>query len=64
MKKNSFDKKVFRNGNCFNSMAWLNVSYEDYLEMCEEMDMKPKEEGSAEQIEEVIEYMNDDFGDF
>ena len=64
MKKNSFDKKVFRNGNCFDSMAWLNVSYEDYLEMCKEMDMKPKEEGSAEQIEEVIEYMNDDFGDF
>ena len=47
MKKNSFDKKVFRNGNYFDSMAWLNVSYEDYLEMCNEMDMKPKEEGSA-----------------
>lgn len=64
MKKNSFDKKVFRNGNYFDSMAWLNVSYEDYLEMCEEMEIEPKEEGSSEQIEEVIEYMNDDFGDF
>ena len=64
MKKNSFGKKVFRNGNYFDSMAWLNVSYEDYLEMCKENGMEPKKEGSFEQIEEVIEYMTINFDDF
>ena len=57
-------KRKFVNGTWFDSMAWLDVKYEDYLEMCEEMEIEPKEEGSTEQIEEVIEYMNDDFGDF
>ena len=64
MRKDSINKRVFRNGNYYDSMAWMSISYEDYKEMCEEMGMEPKEEGSAEQIGEVIKYMNDDFDDF
>mgnify|MGYP007101870016 CR=1 FL=1 len=64
MKKNSIDKRIFRNGTYFDSMAWLDVKYEDYLEMCKELEIEPKEEDTPEYFSDLIEYMNDDFGDF
>lgn len=41
-------KKEIVNTTYYDSMAWMDYSYEDYLEWCEEMDEEPAEDESSE----------------
>ena len=64
MKKDSINKRVFRNGNYYDSMAWMDISYEDYKEWCEEMDEEIHPEGSDEYWQQCMSIFENDWDDF
>lgn len=48
----------------YDSMAWMDLSYQDYLEWCEEMDVEPAEDESQEFIDWCIRECECDWDDF
>lgn len=64
MKKDSINKRVFRNGNYYDSMAWMDISYEDYKEWCEEMEEDIYPEGSDEYWQQCSRIFENDWDDF
>lgn len=64
MKKDSINKRVFRNGNYYDSMAWMDISYEDYKVWCEEMGKEVHPEGSKEYYQQCYSIFENDWDDF
>lgn len=64
MRKDSINKRVFRNGNYYDSMAWMSISYEDYKEWCEEMDEEVYPENSEEYYQQCYRIFENDWDDF
>ena len=57
-------KRKLINTTYYDSMAWMDYSYEDYLEWCEEMEVEPAEEGSYEFIDWCQHECKNDWDDF
>ena len=64
MKKDSINKRVFRNGNYYDSMAWLSLSYDDYKEWCEEMEEEIHPEHSEKYWDQCRRIFENDWDDF